>query len=212
MGARPERSRSILNGCDFSTFHVIDRLQSRQKLGIAIDSQAVVYVGHMDLRKGLRELVEASILLHAQRPKLQVYLVGDGPDQPIIQSAIDAGNAAGYIHVLPSCSFDDVALWMAAADTTTLPSYMEGCPNVVLEALACGRPVVATNVGGIPEILNDTCGCLVPPHDVGALAQGLNAVLDRSWDPTEISSVHGRSWHAVADEMLGLFESLVSKR
>ncbi len=212
MGARPERSHAILNGCDFSTFHVVDRLQARQKLRIVADAQAVVYVGRMDIRKGLRELVAASISLHAQRPKLQVYLVGDGPDQPIIQSVIDAGNAAGYIHVLPACSFDDVALWMAAADVATLPSYMEGCPNAVLEALACGRPVVATNVGGIPEIMNDTCGCLVPPRDAGALAQGLNTVLDRSWDPTEISSVHGRSWHAVADEMLALFESLAPSR
>lgn len=212
MGARPERSHAILNGCDLSTFHVIDRLQARQKLDIAADAQAVVYVGRMDIKKGLRELVEASISLHAQRPKLQVYLIGDGPDQPIIQSAIDAGNATGYIHVLTSCGFDDVAQWMAAADVATLPSYMEGCPNVVLEALACGRPVVATDVGGIPEIMNDTCGCLVPPRDAGALAKGLSAVLDRSWDPVEISSIHGRSWHAVADEMLALFESLVPSR
>lgn len=212
MGAHPERSHSILNGCDLSTFHVIDRLQARQKLDIAADAQAVVYVGRMDIKKGLRELVEASISLHAQRPKLQVYLIGDGPDQPIIQSAIDAGNAAGYIHVLTSCGFDDVAQWMAAADVATLPSYMEGCPNVVLEALACGRPVVATDVGGIPEIMNDMCGCLVPPRDAGALAKGLSAVLDRSWDPVEISSIHGRSWHAVADEMLALFESLVPSR
>lgn len=212
MGARPERARAILNGCDLSTFHVIDKLDARKKLGIDPDAQAIVYVGRMDVKKGLLELVEASISLHAQRPKLQVYLVGDGPDQPIIQSAIDAGNAAGYIHALPSCTFDEVAQWMAAADVATLPSYMEGCPNVVLEALACGRPVVATHVGGIPEIMNDTCGRLVPPRDAGALAQGLGAVLDRSWDPEEISRAHGRSWHTVADEMLALFESLAPSR
>jgi glycosyltransferase involved in cell wall biosynthesis len=209
MGARPERARAILNGCDLSTFHVCDRWNAREKLAIDPAAQAVVYVGRMDVKKGLRELVEASVALHAQRPNFHVYMVGDGPDQPIIQSAIDAGNASGYIHLKPSCSFDDVAVWMAAADVATLPSYMEGCPNVVLEALACGRPVVATNVGGIPEIMNDSCGCLVPPRDAAALAQGLNSVLDRSWDPREISAVHGRSWDAVAEETLALFESLV---
>lgn len=212
MGARPERSRAILNGCDLSTFHISDRLEARQKLCISADAQAIVYVGRMDVRKGLRELIEASVSLRAQYPKLQAYLVGDGPDQPIIQSAIDAGDAAGYIHVLPSCGFDAVAQWMTAADVVTLPSYMEGCPNVVLEALACGRPVVATNVGGIPEIMNDTCGRLVTPCDAGELALGISAVLDRPWDAAEISSVHGRSWHAVADEMLELFESLASSR
>ncbi len=212
MGAPPNKARAILNGCDLATFHVSDQLAARRKLGVDPEAEAVVYVGRMDLRKGLRELVEASISIHAQRPNLHVYLIGDGPDQPIVQSAIDAGNAAGYIHRLPSCTFDDVAIWMAAADVATLPSYMEGCPNVVLEALACGRPVVATNVGGIPEILDDSCGCLVPPGDAAALAHGLNSVLDRSWDPANISADHGRSWRAVAGEMLSLFESLTKSR
>jgi len=97
---------------------------------------------------------------------------------------------------------------MAAADLVTLPSYMEGCPNVVLEALACGRPVVATNVGGIPEIMSDQCGHLVPPRDPGALALALAAVLDRTWDAAAISAQGSRSWSAVADELLGIFQSL----
>jgi teichuronic acid biosynthesis glycosyltransferase TuaC len=93
-----------------------------------------------------------------------------------------------------------------------LPSYMEGCPNAVLEALACGRPVVATSVGGIPEIMNETCGCLVPPQNPQALAHGLNSVLDRTWNPAEISAVHGRSWNTVADELLAAFQALVPAR
>ena len=211
MGARPDRSLPILNGCDLGTFHVSDRLTARQKLNIDPACQAVVYIGRMDLRKGLRELVEAVALIHVQRPLLHVYLVGDGPDRPIIQTAIDRANASRYIHVLPSCGFDDVAVWMAAADVVTLPSYMEGCPNAVLEALACGRPVVATSVGGIPEIMNDSCGRLVPPRDANALAHGLSSVLDRTWDPAEISAVHGRSWNAVAVELLDVFQSLVAQ-
>ena len=212
MGAKPNKSRAILNGCDLGTFHVSDQLEARRKLGIDPSFQAVVYVGRMDVKKGLRELVEAMVSLHADHPRLHAYLVGVGPDQAIIQSAIQAGDAAGYIHLLPSCTFDEVATWMTAADVATLPSYMEGCPNVVLEALACGRPVVATNVGGIPEILNDSCGSLVPPQDAKALAQGLRLVLDGSWNPTEISTIHGRSWNTVADEMLSLFQSLVPAR
>jgi len=89
---------------------------------------------------------------------------------------------------------------------------MEGCPNVVLEALACGRPVVATSVGGIPEIMSDGCGRLVPPRDAAALAQALVAVLDTTWDAAAISAQWSRSWSDVADELLELFESLVSSR
>jgi glycosyltransferase involved in cell wall biosynthesis len=208
MGAPPEKTRAIVNGCDLSVFHVHDYLEARQKLRINPASEAVLYIGRMDVKKGLRELVDAAASLHPLRPKLHVYMVGEGPDKPIIERAIEARNAASYIHTMPGCGFDDVAVWMAAADLVTLPSYMEGCPNVVLEALACGRPVVATNVGGIPEIMSETCGRLVPPRDPAALAQALAAVLDRTWDAEAVSAHGSRSWSAVADELLEIFESL----
>jgi glycosyltransferase involved in cell wall biosynthesis len=172
----------------------------------------VVYIGRMDVKKGLRELVEAAAALHPQRPDLHVYLVGEGPDRNLIESGIQSNNATSYVHVLPGCAFDDVATWMAAADLVTLPSYMEGCPNVVLEALACGRPVVATNVGGIPEILSDEYGRLVSPREPVALAHALASVLDRSWDAAAISAHRSRSWNTVAAELLEIFESLVSAR
>jgi len=212
MGASPQKTRAIINGCDLSVFHVLNRLEARQKLHVDPAAEAVVYIGRMDVKKGLRELVEAAASLHDERPNLHVYLVGEGPDRTIIESDIQARNAAGYIHALQSCAPDDVAVWMAAADLVTLPSYMEGCPNVVLEALACGRPVVATNVGGIPEILSDDSGLLVPPRDPVALAQALASVLDKSWDAAAISTRGSRSWNAVAAELLEIFESLVPAR
>ena len=212
MGAPPEKTRAILSGCDLSVFHVRDRLEARQKLHIDPAAEAVVYIGRMDVKKGLRELVEAAASLRLLRPDLHVYMVGEGPDRPLIESAIQANNAANYIHALPECTFDDVAVWMAAANLVTLPSYMEGCPNVVLEALACGRPVVATNVGGIPEIMSDECGRLVPPREPVELAHALASVLDRTWNAMAISAHWSRSWSAVAAELLEIFESLVSIR
>lgn len=212
MGAAPEKARAIVNGCDLSVFHVRNRVEARQKLNINPALEAVVYIGRMDVRKGLRELVDAAALLHPQRTNLHVYLVGEGPDRPLLESAIRAKDATSYIHTLPACAFDDVALWMAAADLVTLPSYMEGCPNVVLEALACGRPVVATNVGGIPEILSDECGRLVPPREPVALAQALASVLDTAWDAADISKRGGRSWSTVAEDLLEIFELLVAPR
>jgi glycosyltransferase involved in cell wall biosynthesis len=210
MGAAPEKTRAIVNGCDLSVFHVRDRLEARQKLHIDTAVEAVVYIGRMDVKKGLRELVEAASSLHPQRTNLHVYLVGEGPDRPTIESAIRAKNATNYIHALPACAFDEVAVWMAAADLVTLPSYMEGCPNVVLEALACGRPVVATNVGGIPEIMNDACGRLVPPREPVGLARALASVLDATWDAAAISAHWSRSWITVAAELLAVFESVLS--
>jgi glycosyltransferase involved in cell wall biosynthesis len=212
MGAAPRTTHAVINGCDLAVFHPMDRLEARRKLGLDPEAETVVYIGRMDLKKGLRELIEAASLLHASRPKLQVYLIGHGPDRPLLESAIQAHRAAAFIHTLPACAFDDVAVWNTAADLVTLPSYMEGCPNAVLEALACGRPVVATKVGGIPEILSNACGELVPARDAGALAKALASVLDRSWQAEFIAAHGSRSWESVADELLQLFLPLAGRR
>jgi glycosyltransferase involved in cell wall biosynthesis len=190
----------------------MDSLEARRKLGIDPASETVVYIGRMDVKKGLRELVEAATALHPKRPDLHVYLVGYGPDAHIIQSLIQSKHSTGYIHALPGCAFDEVAIWMAAADLVTLPSYMEGCPNVILEALACGRPVVATDVGGIPEIMSNECGQLIPPRDPVKLAEAFVAVLDRTWNAATIATQARRSWSDVAAELLAIFNSLVSTR
>lgn len=212
MGANPQGSRTIPNGCDLSVFRPRSRADARRRLSIDPDADVVLYIGRLDLNKGLRELIEAAISLDAARPGLLLYLVGEGPDHSLIQHAIDSANAASWIRLQGACAPDEVSIWMAASDVVTLPSYMEGCPNVILEALACGRPVVATRVGGIPEILNENCGRLVPARDPAALAQALREVLEQEWDEAAISSSRSRGWDHVAAELLEVFESLVSSR
>ena len=100
---------------------------------------------------------------------------------------------------------------MAAADLVALPSYNEGCPNVVIEALSAGRPVVATTVGGIPELMDETCGRLVPPMDIPALMQALDEVLTASWDAEVISSRRSRSWSDVAQDLYSVLEESLSR-
>jgi glycosyltransferase involved in cell wall biosynthesis len=209
-GAPAAKTRAILNGCNLQIFRPGDRSQARERLGISLSCEAVVYVGRMDLKKGLRELVEAVAALHRSRPDLHCYLVGRGPDQSAVEDAIRTSKADEFVHLVPGCAFEEVTVWMAAADVVTLPSYMEGCPNVILEALACGRPAVATNVGGIPEILDDSCGRLVPPRDPVKLADALASVLDAEWDPEAICAHGSRSWSAPAAELLEVFEALIA--
>jgi len=209
MGAIASRACTIHNGCDLGVFHPRDRHEARKRLEIDPTIEAVLYVGRLDRKKGLSELVEAATLLRSSRPALHIYMVGTGPDRSLIENAVHTLNADEIVHLIPGCRFEEVAVWMAAADLVTLPSYMEGCPNVILEALACGRPVVATRVGGIPEILNETCGRLVPPRDPRSLAEAIAAVLDTSWRPSAIAANSSRSWEAAAAEFLRVFETLV---
>lgn len=211
MGAPSAKTRTILSGSDPEVFHVRNRAAARAQVGIGPSAETVNFIGRMDLRKGLRELVEAAASLKTKRPNLHVYLVGDGPDATHVESTIAANNASAFIHLLPGCAFDQVAVWMAAADLVTLPSYMEGCPNVILEALACGRPVVATNVGGIPEIMSNACGRLVPPRDSVELAQALDVVLASDWDASSIAAHWSRSWTVVAGELLDALQTIAPK-
>ncbi len=102
---------------------------------------------------------------------------------------------------------------MSACDLFCLPSDMEGCPNVVLEALASGRGVVASRVGGIPELVTDgKNGVLVPPRDPEALAAGLAAALGRVWDPaSQRASVQYLSHDAVAAAYRTVLEEVVAE-
>ena len=103
---------------------------------------------------------------------------------------------------VPAAQTEAVAQWMAGADVFTLPSYKEGCPNVVIEALASGRPVVATDVGGIPELMDEESGRLVPAMDAAALERALNETLTQPWSADSIASRHHRSWQDVSDDLL----------
>lgn len=199
-GADPARIRAIPNGCDASIFHPQDRAAARAALGLDADAELVVYVGRLVPEKGLRELLDATATLAASRPRLQLALVGDGP----MRAELDARVAAAphRLHLPGAQDAQAVARWMAAADLVTLPSYSEGHPNVLVEALACGRPVVATPVGGIPEVVDAASGLLVPARDAQALAGGLRDALDRAWDTDALARRFSRDWDAVAADTL----------
>ncbi|EPX63772.1 glycosyl transferase, group 1 family protein [Cystobacter fuscus DSM 2262] len=212
LGADPARSTAIINGCDTTVFHPRDRRQARAVLQLAPETQAVVYVGRFDLRKGLAELIEATARLRAKRSQLHCYLVGDGSDKPALTELVAKHRAEDFVHFIPPCPTDRVALWMAAADLVTLPSYKEGCPNVVIEALASGRPVVATYVGGIPELMDNSSGRLIPTHDAAALAAGMDETLSTPWDAAELARQHGRSWQDVADDLEAVLRETQGQR
>ncbi len=197
MGATPERTRTIHNGCDASMFHLADRTAARAGLGVAGDTQLILFVGRLVEVKGIGELLEAARRLASTHPKLRVVCIGEGVLEKELRAKIPDPALVEFVGRKEPV---EVARWMTACDVLCLPSYSEGCPNVLLEALFCGRPVVASNVGGIPELVDSGCAILVPPRDSVKLADALGEALTRTWDATAIAAHYGRSWDDVGRE------------
>jgi glycosyltransferase involved in cell wall biosynthesis len=132
-------------------------------------------------------------------------VVGDASWKARVEGA-RAASGGGI--VLPGARpLADVARWVAAADVFTLPSWAEGTPNVVLEALASGRPAVGTAVGGIPDVLADpNSGVVVPPKDPPALAAALTSALGRTWDAEAVRKTGPTSWDASGARLYEVLE------
>lgn len=208
-GADPDRIRAIPNGCDAAIFHPADRAEARQALDLPADAEVVTYVGRLVPEKGLRELLVAAGQLRASRPRLQLVLVGEGPMHAELAALAAAGDLpVRFAGTRPPA---EVARWMCASDLVTLPSYSEGHPNVLVEALACGRPVVATPVGGIPEVVDAASGVLVPARDPAALAEGLDQALERDWDEAALARRFSRDWRQVAQDTLLACEEVLAE-
>ena len=177
LGVDPSRIDVVANGVDGGLFRVRDRAEARAALGHGGDIRRwILYVGRLRTDKGVLDLAAAFAKVAAADPLAALVVVGEGPERTALESALaPLGDRARLIGAVPLA---DVPLWMSAADLVTLPSHHEGSPNVLLEALACGRRVIATRVGGIPDIVHRTeLGVLVPVGDVTALAAALGTEL-----------------------------------
>jgi glycosyltransferase involved in cell wall biosynthesis len=210
LGADPGRTHSIPNGCDAGIYHPVDRVKARLALGLAGHGSLLLQVGHLLVSKGVFDLWDAFAALAKERADLQLALVGEGPAGEAIQKrAASAGLAERLLMPGPRPAAE-IALWMNAADVVCLASHGEGCPNVVIEALSCGRPVVGANVGGIPELIHEGSGLIAPARDPVALTEALQRALKATWNPEAIASRFSRTWDDVARETFAICASSLS--
>lgn len=210
FGAAPSRVHTVVNGFDNAVFRPADQMQARRRVGLNSDDQVVVYVGRFVEAKGMRELVEAARHLGATNSRFRLALVGDGVMKKELHDLLAGAGLSDKVHTPGGLPPKEVAEWICAANVLTLPSWSEGYPNVVVEALACGRPVVATDVGGTREIVTADTGILVPPKDPGALRAALAQALGQQWNHAQIAATVQRSWDDVAADTLRICRSLVA--
>ena len=208
LGADPGRTTAILNGYDPLPFFCGDMHEARRNLGLPADGRLVLCVGRLSRQKGLQELCDAFAVLAREHSNLKLVFLGSGAFGQRILSLARQWRLEDRIVTRGDVGRNSVAEWMRAADLLCLPSYSEGCPNVVIEAIACGCPVVASEVGGIPEIVSPESSILVPPRNSGALAAALSTALVRRWDRRRISGTYTRTWDEVASDTYAVCEKV----
>jgi glycosyltransferase involved in cell wall biosynthesis len=168
----------IRNGRDLSQFRPATRRQgaaARAAFGLT-DEPTIVMIARFSVEKGHALLIDALRLIAARWPRLAVVLAGDGPLEEEIKAQCERYGLGDNVRFLGYRS--DTEKLLAAADVVALPSKVEGLPLVAVEALAAARPLVATAVGGTPEVVvNGETGILVPPDDPAAFGKALDMLL-----------------------------------
>ena len=172
----------VPSGYNVGRFKPLDMKKCRKLLNLPENKKIVLFVGHLIERKGVEYLIRSIKILSEENKGILCYIVGTGILENKLRGVASELDLKNKIIFVGKKKPDEIPIWMNACDVLVLPSLNEGLPNVVSEALACGKPVVATNVAGTPEILNNDVGYLVKPKDVAGLAKKISKALNKKFN------------------------------
>lgn len=190
LGANPARLITLRNGVDLQRFRPGDRAAARSRLGLT--GPTVLSVGNLLELKGHHLLIEALPDL----PGVTALIAGEGPLRASLERLARDRGVADRVRLPGNLPQEELIACYNAADLLLLASSREGMPNVVLESLACGTPVVATPVGGIPELIDtEASGRLLPERSAAAIAATVRALLAAPPDRDRVAAQGARfSW------------------
>ena len=202
LGLPAGTGAAIGNGVDINRFQPLDQVAARQKLGLPERRRIIVSVGGLIPRKGYQFLIPALVQVVRRYPKVQLYIVGGGPSRSDLELLIRKLDLKNYVNLAGPQPNEDLHLWYSAADVSCLTSSREGWPNVILESMACGTPVVATRVWGTPEVIVSPELGIMVDQTVESIAGGLEDALAKRWDRKLIERfARQRTWDVVAGEV-----------
>lgn len=212
LGAAAGNIHVIPNGVDPARFQPSSAADARRRLVLPELSPIIVSVGTLTPSKGHELVIRAVAQIRSRYPGLRLCIIGEGPHRKFLERAVADLGMAGNVMLVGKRPNEELRDWFSAATVSCLASAREGWPNVITESLACGTPVVATSVGGIPEIVySEDLGILVEPN-VDAVARGLERALAKPWDRAEVArQARRRTWNHVAEELEQLFRAQVTR-
>ncbi len=204
----PSRITVLRNGVDLRLFRPLDREATRRRLGL--DGRVLISVGHLIERKGHHLIVEAMPSL----PGFSLLIAGEGPERAALEAQIAKLGLGDRVRLLGARPHDELPELYGAADALVLASSREGWANVLLEAMACGTPVVATPIWGNPEVVaRPEAGILTAGRSAAAIADGVNALFDRlpSREATR-GYASDFSWEATTEGQIALFQEILARK
>lgn len=209
----------IYNGCDVDKFHYVDKITAREKLDLPLDRKIFLFVGHIITNKGIFDLIQAFHELKNRGSSALLIMIGFGDDVVKIEEEIKSRNLSESVLLPGYIPQKKLPQWVNASDIFVLPSYQEGLPNVVLEAMACRKPVIATRVGGIPEVVSDgVTGVLVEPRNVYQLTEAMQTLLQDEELCIKMGLEAGRliherfTWEASAERLIKVYQNLLENK
>lgn len=206
-GAPPNRIRVIPNGVDTSLFHPRPATRVYREMGIQPGTPVIVSAGYLIERKGHHHVIRALARLRSRGSQARLVIAGgpgsEGDYRTVLHSVVKDLRLEDRVYFTGAVPPATLASYFSEASVVCLASSREGWPNVVNEALACGAPVIATDIGGVPDMLPSTdYGIVIPRADEHTLASALDAALARDWDRKRIASWGmSRTWEKVAEEV-----------
>lgn len=216
LGAKAEKILVVGNGVDTEKFFAIDKHNARQQLQLADDALVLISVGGLVDRKGFHRVIELLPGLLKKYPQLIYLIVGgacaEGNNRAKLEQQVDALGLSQHVKFLGAMASQDLHIPLSASDVFVLATANEGWANVFLEAMACGLPVVTTNVGGNMEVVsNDKLGIVVPFGDTEALSQAIERSLNAKWDRQAIIAYAAdNGWNKRVEILLTEFKKWVA--
>ena len=201
LGVDGSRLTVIPNGVDTRAFSILHRAASRKTLDIPEQGRLILFVGSLDPVKSVDTLIRAfAALRRAREGSERLIIAGRGYLESQLKRLSAEVGAAAAISFVGAVEHRALPLWMNAADCLCLPSLREGHPNVMMEALACGTPVVGSHVGSIPEFVDESAGFSFRPGDHDDLAAKLGLCLGTSYNRESIRArVANHTWKRCAE-------------
>ena len=207
LGADPVKLHTLRNGVDLERFTPEPRELARQRLGLQAQGPYLLSVGHLIERKGHHIAIEALVAL----PGVTLLIAGSGPEERALKSLASRLGVSDRVHWAGVVPQAELRWWYSAADVLTLCSSREGWANVLLEAMACGTPVIATDIWGTSEVVStEAAGRLMERRDARALADAWQDLMSSMpARPTTRQYAEGFSWDATTQGQRQLFEDVI---